>query len=108
MDQAATVMMTFARDQLRLATPAILHMEAPQVQELLWDPMEERAHRHILMDLTQWMGAFLGRRRWITVWTAILHLVMVDQPRPRTSLEQAIRQPQLRRRRPQQMVPRVA
>lgn len=35
MRQAATVMMTFARDHLPLATRAILHMEVPQVRGLL-------------------------------------------------------------------------
>lgn len=63
--------------------------------------MEERAHRHILMDFTQWMEVFPDRLRWTTVWTAILHLAKVDQPRPRTSLEQATRQPRLRRPLPQ-------
>ncbi|KAF9121598.1 hypothetical protein BG015_005778 [Linnemannia schmuckeri] len=106
MGKAAIVMMTFARDHLPLATQVIFHMEVLQAQEQLQDPMQEKSHPPIPMDLTQWMKVFPDQHRWITALMAIRHLVMVDLLHHRVFLEEAIRQPRLQLSLHQQMVPR--
>ncbi|KAF9132774.1 hypothetical protein BGW39_011356 [Mortierella sp. 14UC] len=63
-DQDETVRRTLARDRQHLVTQAIPHIQVLtpviQDQELLQEPMPERAHHLTLMDPMQWRESSLG------------------------------------------------